>query len=111
VDALLILHRIAQKGWVDARIIAPTLQRTVEEAAAALQRFSRVALEGSAVIRPVAGVQDSSANAYCLKRLLKKGRDHWDGVLRDPDALRAGAPGQGGSLKAIGHPAEPGRHR
>ena len=66
MDALLILHRIAQKGWVDARIIAPTLQRTVEEAAAALQRFSRVALEGSAVIRPVAGVQDSSASAYCL---------------------------------------------
>ena len=85
VDLLLILERIVNRGWVDARSVAPVLQRSVTESGAALHRVEEATSSGSPIIVRVRGVPVDHAPAYRLSDDCRKVLVHLLGPTRTPD--------------------------
>ena len=85
VDLLLILERLVNRGWVDARSVAPVLQRSVTESGAALHRVEQVTSSGSPIIARVRGVPADHAPAYRLSDHCRKVLVHLLGPTRTPD--------------------------
>ena len=85
VDLLLILERLVNRGWVDARSVAPVLQRSVTESGAALHRVEQVTSSGSPIIARVRGVPADHAPAYRLSDDCRKVLVHLLGPTRTPD--------------------------
>ncbi|MCY4368285.1 MAG: DUF5635 domain-containing protein [bacterium] len=66
VDLLLIVEHLISTGWVDARSVAPVLQRSSMESGAALNRVEAVTSSGSPIIARVHGVPADHPPAYRL---------------------------------------------
>jgi ATP-dependent DNA helicase RecG len=59
LDVLLLLARLAQRGWIDATSAAPDLQRDEAETRAAIDRLATATVDDSLVIQRVDGVPPS----------------------------------------------------
>ena len=85
VDLLLIVERLVSRGWVDARSVAPVLQRSVTESGAALDRVEAVTSNGSPIIARVRGVPPDHPPAYRLSDHCLNVLAHRLGPNRTPD--------------------------
>jgi ATP-dependent DNA helicase RecG len=65
-DALLLINRLCQHGWVDTKVAAPLLQRPPAEAAAAIERLSQATVDGHPVITELGGVPAGQEPAWRL---------------------------------------------
>jgi ATP-dependent DNA helicase RecG len=65
-DALLLINRLCQTGWVDTRAAAPLLQRTLGETEAAVERLSRATVNDRPVATELAGVPAGQQRAWRL---------------------------------------------
>ncbi len=65
-DALLMINRLCQNGWVDATVAGPLLQRPTGEVAVALDRLVRASVEGHPVVTELAGVPAGQDRAWRL---------------------------------------------
>ena len=66
VDLLLLVSRLLERGWVDARSVAPALQRPLGEAESVLQRVVGMSSGEGPIIEAVRGTPDGQAEAFRL---------------------------------------------
>ena len=69
---MLLLDQLMRRGFADARSLAPLLQRSMAETAAALDRIRSAASGGQQVISPIRGTPRGHPPAY---RLSDHGRE------------------------------------
>ena len=72
IDALLLINRLCQNGWVDTTVGAPLLQRPVGEVAAALDRLRGATVDGHPVITELAGVPAGQERAWRLSNVSRE---------------------------------------
>ena len=85
VDLLLLLDQLMRRGFADARSLAPVLQRSTAETAAAIDRVRSAASGGEQIITPVRGIPRGHPPAYRLSdhgREKLAGRVAW---IENPD--------------------------
>ena len=85
VDMLLIVERLVSRGWVDARSVAPVLQRSVTESGGALNRVEAATSSGLPIIARVHGVPADHPPAYRLSDHCRNVLAHRLGPNRTPD--------------------------
>lgn len=66
LDCLLLLRHLFSHWWVDADVAAPLMQRSVAEAADAIDRLQQARAGGQPIIEPVVGVPASSTPSWYL---------------------------------------------
>lgn len=66
VDLLLLVSCLLDRGWVDARSVAPVLQRPLGEAESVLQRVIGIPGGGGPIIGTVRGTPDGQPEAFRL---------------------------------------------
>ncbi len=89
VDLLLILEQSITRGWVDARSIAPVLQRSETEAGGSLQRVAESTIHAHPIIVPVHGVPLNHPPAYRLSNSSKEDLAHRLGPVRTAEGREA----------------------
>lgn len=85
VDLLLVLQHLLKRGWVDARSVAPVLQRSVRESATALRTVGAATRSGFPIIDQVRGVPMDRQPAYRLSDHSREVLDHLLGPSRTPE--------------------------
>lgn len=85
VDLLLIVEHLINTCWVDARSVAPVLQRSVAESGPALNRVESITSSGSPVIVRVHGVPPDHPPGYRLSDHSRNVLAHRLGSNRTPD--------------------------
>lgn len=80
VDLLLLLDQLMRRGFVEARSLAPVLQRSAAETTAAIDRVHSATSGGQPIISPVRGTPRGHLPAYRLSdhgREMLAGRVTW----------------------------------
>jgi len=72
VDMLLLMNEVVNRGWIDAKVAAPVLQRSLAETEAAIARLERVRFGGEKVVVQVAGIPSTTEPAWRLSNTARE---------------------------------------